>query len=395
MTTTASEATIMVVDDVPANVRLLVGILRGQGYRVREFPGGPEALAGAAEQPPDLILLDIMMPDLNGYAVCERLKADETLAKIPVIFLSSLSDAADKVQAFRAGGVDYITKPFQIDEVLARVATHLEIRRLQVELEARNRTLLESNERLRELEALRDNLVHMIVHDLRNPLTAISSFAILLERSEKNTLSDKGRDYVGLIIKSTDLLVEMSSAVLDVSKMESGQMQLNIAPCDLGTIAREVVSRLEALRGERQIALALPGQPAAVRGDAQLLTRLVQNLVGNALKFVPAATGKVDITLTVREGWVRCSVRDNGFGILPEHRGKVFDKFWQGTARQQGIVYSSGLGLTFCKMVVEAHGGKIGVESEVGVGSDFWFELPQDGPPQPAGPSAGNDGKPA
>jgi len=380
MISLADKTTIMVVDDVPANVRLLGGILRTQGYRVRECLNGCAALAAAADQPPDLILLDIMMPEMNGYAVCERLKADEKLASIPVIFLSSLSDAPDKVQAFSAGGVDYITKPFQIDEVQARVETHLKIRRLQVELETKNRKLIESNERLQELEALRDSLVHMIIHDLRNPLTAISTFAYLLETAERENLSAKGLAYVGHIVQSTDCLIEMSSSMLDVSKMESGQMQLNLAACDLGAIAREIVSRLEALKGERQIALALPEQPVFVRGDAQLFSRLVQNLVGNALKFVPVATGRVDIALTSEGGRVRCAVRDNGPGILPEHQEKVFDKFWQGTAREQGYKYSSGLGLTFCKMVVEAHGGRIGVESEVGVGSTFWFELPQDSP---------------
>jgi len=380
MTTTLREATILVVDDVPANVQLLGGILRAQGYRVQECLNGPEALAAAAAHPPDVILLDIMMPEMNGYAVCERLKADEILAMVPVIFLSSLSDALDKVKAFSVGGVDYITKPFQIDEVHARVETHLKLRRLQLELETQNRSLIASNDRLRELETLRDNLVHMIIHDLRNPLTAIASFAYLLEAAEGGNLSEKGRGYIGYIIKSTDLLIEMSSAMLDVSRMESGQMQLNLAPCDLGAIAREVVSRMEALKGERRIALVLPERRVLVSGDAQLLSRLVQNLVGNALKFVPAATGMIEIGLEPREGLVRCTVRDNGPGIPPEHQQQVFDKFWQGTARQQGYKYSSGLGLTFCKMVVEAHGGKIGVESEVGAGSTFWFELPWAGP---------------
>jgi len=385
MTSTAPGTSIMVVDDVPANARLLGGILRAQGYQVRECLDGTAALAAAADFPPDLILLDIMMPELNGFAVCERLKADEKLASIPVIFLSSLSDALDKVQAFSAGGVGYITKPFQIVEVQVRVEAHLTIRRLQVELEARNRELMESKERLKELQALQDSLVPMVVHDLINPLTAIACFADSLETAEWENLSAKGRGYVEHIRKSAGFLIEMSSSMLDVRKMESGQMQLNLAACDLGAIACEVVSRLEAMQGEPRVAFALPGQPAVVRGDALLLSRLFQNLVGNALKFVPVATGRVEIGLEPEGGRVRCTVRDNGPGIPPEHQGKVFDKFWQGTARQQGCKYSSGLGLTFCKMVVEAHGGKIGVESEVGAGSAFWFELPQDGPQKRAG----------
>jgi len=376
---TAQKTSIIVVDDVPTNVRLLGGILRSQGYQVRECLDGPAALNAAAECVPDLILLDIMMPEMNGYTVCERLKADEKLASIPVIFLSSLSDASDKVQAFSAGGVDYITKPFQISEVQARVETHLKLRRLQFELEVKNRELSESNDRLRELEILRDSLVHMVVHDLRNPLSAIGTFAYLLETAERGKLSPKSRSYVEHIKEATDLLLEMSSSMLDVSKMEAGQLQLDLSTCDLGAIARDVVSRLEAMKGERQITLAVPEQPVLVRGDAKLLARLVQNLVGNALKFVPVATGRIDIGLEHGQGRVRCTVSDNGPGIPPEHREKVFDKFWQGDARQHGQKYSSGLGLTFCKMVVEAHGGTIGVESGIGEGSRFWFELPQDG----------------
>jgi signal transduction histidine kinase len=371
---------IIVVDDVPANVRLLGGILRAQGYRVREYLSGPEALAAAAAAPPDLFMLDIMMPGMNGYTLCERLKADERFAATPVIFLSSLSETADKVTAFGAGGVDYITKPFQIDEVHARVRTHLQVRRLQQSLEQQNRALAEGNERLRELETLRDSLVHMIVHDLRNPLTAINMFASLLETLERDHLSAKGRSYIGHIVKSAENLIELVSSVLDVSKMESGQLQLQLADCDLGALAEQVVARCESLRGARQIVFAPPAEPAVVTGDAGLLSRLLQNLVGNALKFAPAAAGRVEIALEPGAALVRCTIRDNGPGIPAEHQEKVFDKFWQGTAREQGHKYSSGLGLTFCKMVVEAHGGRIGVLSRVGEGSTFWFELPRGGP---------------
>jgi signal transduction histidine kinase len=294
--------------------------------------------------------------------------------------ITALTDKQDRVRGIEAGAEEFLSKPFDRTEVLARIRMLLKVKELDDERQRATESLQAANDRLRELEALRDSLVHMVIHDLRNPLTAIINFAHFLESDERENLSEKGRGYVGYIIKSTDFLIEMSSSVLDVSKMESGQMQLNLAACDLGAIAREVVSRMEGLKGESQIAFAPSEQPALVRGDAQLLSRLVQNLVGNALKFVPVATGRVDIGLKSEEGRVRCTVRDNGPGIPPEHQEKVFDKFWQGTAREQGYRYSSGLGLTFCKMVVEAHGGRIGVESEVGAGSAFWFELPQAGP---------------
>ena len=150
---------IMVVDDTPANLRLLTGMLKERGYKVRPVSSGKFALQTAKHDPPDLILLDIIMPEMNGYEVCECLKADEQLSGIPVIFISALNETMDKVKAFKVGGVDYVTKPFQFEEVQARVATHLELRR-------QKRLVQESNEQLRKLEELRDNLVHMVVHDM-------------------------------------------------------------------------------------------------------------------------------------------------------------------------------------------------------------------------------------
>ncbi len=354
----SNNSCILCVDDVEANLELLESILVPRGYDVVAAASGKDALLKIRSQTIDLVLLDVMMPEMDGFEVCRQIKEDQTHRNIPIIMITALTAKEDRIRGIEAGAEEFLSKPFDQAEVLARIKMLLKVR---------------------GLEALRESLIDMIVHDLRNPLAAIASFASLLESADREHLSEKGRGYVGYIIKSTDVLTEMCSSMLDVSKMESGEMQLQLTTCDLGAIAGEVVSRLDALRGERQIALAVPEAPVHVRGDAQLLSRLLQNLVGNALKFVPVATGRVDIALESGDGTVRCTVRDNGHGIPPEHRERVFDKFWQGAARQQGLVYSSGLGLTFCKMVVEAHGGRIGVESVVGAGSTFWFELPREG----------------
>ena len=374
------DATILLVDDNAANLQVLRESLAGLGGRILVAKSGAAALSIVERALPDMILLDIMMPEMDGFEVCRRLKGDGRFASIPVLFLSALSDTADKVRAFAAGGVDYVTKPFQVEEVRARVCTHLGIRRLQAQLETANCELTAGYERLRELEALRDDLVNMIVHDLRNPLAAISLFAALLEEAEGERLTPKGRDNLGRIAKSSDVLIEMISSMLDVSKMESGQMKIARAPCDLAVVAREVVARLEGLALGRALTIEAPAEAVLVDGDEQLLSRLLQNLVGNSLKFAPPDDGWVRVGLEPTAATVRCTVRDNGPGIPREHQERVFDKFWQAEARQRGHKYSSGLGLTFCKMVVEAHGGAIGVESEVGAGSCFWFELPRSAP---------------
>jgi signal transduction histidine kinase len=360
---------IIVVDDTPANLHLLTGMLKERGYKVRPVSSGKFALQTAKHDPPDLILLDIIMPEMNGYEVCECLKADEHLSGIPVIFISALNETMDKVKAFKVGGVDYVTKPFQFEEVQARVATHLELRR-------QKRLIQESSEQLRKLEELRDNLVHMVVHDMRTPLTVIYGFLRTLEMLDGESLSDQGREFVQTALASTEDLVEMVSSLLDVSKMEAGEMKLNLTQCELLTIAREALAKAEPLRGDRQLILSGSDEPVTVMADAELIARVLQNLLGNALKFTPD-DGRVTVSVESSTDAARVLVQDTGPGIPPEYRERIFEKFGQVENPANKQRYSTGLGLTFCKLAVEAHGGQVGVDSEEGRGSTFWFTLPR------------------
>ena len=360
---------IVVVDDTPANLHLLTGMLRERGYKVRPVSNGEFAIQTAKHDPPDLILLDIIMPEMNGYEVCERLKADERLSGIPVIFISALNETMDKVKAFKLGGVDYVTKPFQVEEVQARVATHLELRR-------QRRLLQESYEQLRKLEELRDDLVHMVVHDMRSPLTAIYGFLRTLEELEGESLSEQGREFVQTALASTEDLVEMVSSLLDVSKMEAGEMKLNLTQCELLAIAKKALAKVEPLKGGRQLVLSGADEPGTVMADAELIARVFQNLLGNALKFTPD-DGRVTVSIEPSADAVRALVQDTGLGIPPQYRERIFEKFGQVENRATSQKYSTGLGLTFCKLAVEAHGGQIGLDSEEGRGSTFWFTLPR------------------
>jgi two-component system, sensor histidine kinase and response regulator len=363
---------VIVVDDTPANLQLLTGMLKERGYKVRPVPSGKLALQATKNDPPDLILLDIMMPEMDGYEVCERLKADEKLREIPVIFISALNETMDKVRAFGVGGVDYVTKPFQFEEVAARVSTHLELQR-------QRRKLKENYERLRRLEELRDNLVHMIVHDLRSPLTGISGFLDLALVLEKETLTEDGLEYLQTAKRSTTAVIDMVSAVLDVSKMEAGEMKLHLAECDLVRMVVDLMSGMQSLKEGREMVLDAPPAPVTVVADGDLILRVIQNLLGNALKFTPSG-GRIRLSIEPDEDRVCVRVQDNGPGIPPEYQVRIFEKFGQVEARANRQKYSTGLGLTFCKLAVEAHGGSIGVKSEVDKGSTFWFVLPKDGP---------------
>jgi signal transduction histidine kinase len=343
---------ILIVDDIPANVLLLVRMLTERGYNPRPVLSGKLALQAAREDPPDLILLDINMPEMNGYVVCEQLKADEALKNIPVIFISALNETIDKVKAFRVGGVDYVTKPFQFEEVYARVQTHL---------------------RLRRLEILRDDLTHMVVHDLSNPLLVIFGLLDVLEFQEAPKLSSSTREFVTLARLSTEELRNSISSILDVSKIGAGEMRLHCEPCDLVALIRSMLGTAHLLPGNRTMTFDAQEAPLTVMVDIGLIQRVLQNLISNALSYTPSG-GNVLITLTSSPSEARVSVTDSGPGIAPEHHLRIFEKF--GQVEDQSNRTGTGLGLTFCKLAINAHGGRIGVESEVGKGSAFWVTLP-------------------
>lgn len=372
---------ILVVDDTPANLQLLGGMLKERGHKVRPVPSGELALQAAASSPPDLILLDIRMPGMDGFEVCRLLKQNEATRDIPVIFISALHETNDKVHGFGLGGVDYVTIPFQFEEVDARVTCHLKLRRLQLELAARNEELRQSNEHLRQLQEFRDNLTHMIVHDLRSPLNGVLG-AIDFVAENGATLSPSAR---GLLTMGRDAgrqVLEMINSLLDVGKIEAGELRPNCTENDLADVAREAVELLGGLHDRRTIVVESAREPWVLSFDRGLILRVIQNLVSNALKFT-RETGSVRLSLTpAAAGFTRCAITDDGPGIPPEFHQSIFDKFGQAKSSQNRV--GTGLGLTFCKLVVEAHGGRIGVESAVGCGSTFWFELPQERPAEPA-----------
>ena len=359
---------ILIVDDTAANLALLSGMLQDRGYAPRPVLSGRLALAAARAEPPDLILLDVLMPEMSGWEVCASLKADPALQDIPVIFITALSESAEKVRAFALGAVDYVTKPFQVEEICARVATHLALRHQQ-------NALRQANDQLRALEKARDSLVHMIVHDLRSPLTVIFTG---LDLARRDALPPLAAECVGNALNSARMLIEMVSTLLDVSRLEASQLPLEISPVDLRALVQTALQEVEPLRGQRRITLTAPEAMATVAGDAALLRRVLQNLIGNALKFTGRDSGVIKISIAPAAGGkIRVAVADNGPGISAEFQKKVFEKFYQVETRNKGPLRSSGLGLTFCKLAIEAHGGQIGLESVLSQGSTFWFELPR------------------
>ncbi len=359
---------ILIVDDTPENLHVLGTMLRAHGYKVRPAPSGAAALKACAAQPPDLLLLDINMPEMNGYEVCARLKEDPCLKEIPVLFISAHTDLDNKIKAFQAGGVDYITKPFQSEEVAARVATHLMLHRQRLELE-------ENCRRIRTLDEMRKSLTRLIVHDLRGPLVALGSFLEIVERSDPN-LQSKSKKYLGLARSTGRRLLDLATSLLDIDRLEENVMRLDLERVDLADLCRDAVSHLSSLIGQRTVTVETGPEPPIAEVDRSLMQRIIQNILSNALKFTDSTTGRVTLRAELSNSDAIVAISNNGPEIPPEYHKRIFEKFAQIEEAQIPGVHATGLGLSLVKLGVEAHGGKVELQSQHGEGTTFRLTLP-------------------
>jgi two-component system, sensor histidine kinase and response regulator len=361
-------ATVMVVEDIAESLRLLEAMLTKQGYRVLPFLRGDQALEAAQKEAPDLVLLDIGMPDMDGFEVCRRLKANDDLKDVAVIFITAKVETVDKVRAFEVGGVDYVTKPFHFEEVRACVETHLKLRDQRLELQ-------DQFGKLQELEQLRDSLVHMVVHDMRSSLTGIIGYLDIFEEHFGDRLTEEEMGWIRQTKITGSRLTAMANELLDVSRLEAGEMPVSATECDVAALAREVVdSHAEHIRS-MAIQASAPDCSLTALCDAGLIRRVITNLVGNALDYSPQG-GALLVQVSGESDDVRVTVSDDGPGIPAEQQVRIFDKFGQAEGKRRGGKHSTGLGLAFCKLAVDAHSGTLGVDSVVGKGSTFWFVIP-------------------
>lgn len=362
------QATIMIIDDEPANLDVLETMLLKAGWAVRAFPQAELALAAAREEPPTLVLLDVRMPGMDGYEVCQHFKADEKLNQIPILFISALTAAADIAAGLACGGVDYITKPFREVEVLARVHTHLALRAAYVKLE-------QEHSRLQLLEHQRDRLTHMLVHDMRSPLQTIGGHLEIILLDERNTLPEEVHESLQACLQGTRMLGQMVSSVIDVSRMESTSIPLHLRAIQVDQIFHrasvQVLNSLHSQRISKHIAERCP----PLLCDLELSTRILANILANALKHSPADS-VIELGAEADSGGVRIWVRDQGPGVPPASQQRIFEKFGVLEQPVESRFSSTGLGLAFCKLAVEAQTGTLGVISQPDRGSTFWFTLP-------------------
>jgi two-component system sensor histidine kinase/response regulator len=371
--TAGTKPNIVIIDDAPPNLQFLSEIFPAKDYRCRIFPGGKLALASIKKNPPDLILLDITMPEMNGYELCSRFKADPLLKDIPVIFISCLNKPVDKLKAFEAGAVDYIARPFHFMEIQSRVRLHLGLYLRLRRLEQENSALRETSAELRQLQKAHEEMLHVLVHDLHQPMTGVMVYLDLMELQEETRLSEASQQSIAKIRASGQQLIGMINSILDVNKMKTNVLQIACVSCDPIALVKEAMIRMEPLKGNRRVELVMRGGLSNLDVDPALIIRVVENLLANAIKFSPE-NAAVIIKMELAKPDLRITVLDHGPGIPMALQPGFFEKFCQaGDDRSTGM----GFGLYFCKMAVEAHGGKIGMdEGEKDKGCAMWFTLP-------------------
>jgi two-component system, sensor histidine kinase and response regulator len=366
-----SRPKILIVDDLPDNVRLLSLILSHQRYEILEAYDGITALAIAFEHLPDLILLDLMMPIVSGIDVCRELNQNQATTDIPVIFISAMTSMSEKVEAFSVGAVDYISKPFELSEVLARVETHLRLRKLQQQLQQKTIELQVSLDQEKEFSAMKSNFISVVSHEFRTPLTAIQSSTELLQYYEWS--KEEQAEQLRQIIDQVEYMKNLMGDVLNLNETNSRRFQPE--PTEVvdfwHTLILDSINRNQRFHVCKLIQ-DYNSEPLVML-DQRLLRLILNNLVNNATKY-SSINSLISCRLSNEGNQIEFEVSDCGLGIPLEDQAKIFSRFYRG-----GNVCNApgtGLGLAIVKQCLDLHQGKILVHSEVGVGSTFVVSLP-------------------
>ncbi|MEH1839815.1 MAG: hybrid sensor histidine kinase/response regulator [Nostoc sp.] len=361
---------ILAVDDTPDNLFLVQAILESEGYEIHLVSDGIKALQQVEQSPPDLILLDVMMPGIDGYEVTRRIRNNPAISYIPILLITAFHESS-VVEGLDAGADDFIRKPFDTDELLARVRSLLRLKH--------------SLDEQQKMARQREDFVSRLTHDLRTPLVASDRMLNLFEMETFCKISPEMKQAIAVMIRSNQNLMDMVNTLLEVYRFEAGKKTLNWEECDLREISQEVVSELSPLTSEKGLTLTIDtreldplGKNAGiVMGDRLELRRVINNLIANAIKFTD--TGGITIRIFEKPphpgnpDLVTIEIQDTGYGIAPEDQATIFERFRQGKNKRSG----SGLGLHLSHRIIEGHAGTIKVTSELGKGSLFTLQLPK------------------
>jgi two-component system sensor histidine kinase/response regulator len=359
---TTIKSRILVVDDVAKNLQVVGTMLRNAGYAVMPATSGADALESVRAQAPDLILLDLMMPEVDGLEVCRRLKAEPATRQIPVIFLTASNEMEHLVQGFEVGAVDYVTKPFNPPELLARVRTHLELKH--------------ARQQLRLMNDEKNEFMGIAAHDLRSPLNAIKGYSEMI--LEDPALGGENAELAHKIHEAAARMSGMIQNLLDANRIERGEMQLALAPTELNAVLAAVVEvqRPRATAKLQPIHLETDTAAAVAAVDPAVIVQVLDNLVSNAVKYSPPGKS-IFVRLKRKARIVRIEVEDQGPGLSAEDQKRLFGKFARLSAKPTGGEHSTGLGLSIVKKMVEGMSGSVWCESELGKGATFIVTFPE------------------
>lgn len=356
-----SKEMILVVDDQPTNIKVIASIL-GHKYSLSFANNGMNALKILEKSDPDLILLDIMMPEMDGFEVCKRIKENPKTKEIPVIFLTAKSDIDDIIKGFNMGAVDYITKPFNPVEMEVRVKNHL--------------NLYHSKKEIEQINKEKDKFFSIIAHDLRSPFNAIVGFSQLLMDQVKSQNLEGIEEYAGIILRSSELVLGLQSNLLEWAQSQTGRIEFNPIYFEIDKLINDVAFLFDDIASKKSITLNLELiQNESIYADKAMIGTVLRNLISNSIKYTKPG-GAITVSAISVEGSMNISVSDSGIGIPQTAIDNLFriDKNQSTPGTQDEL--GTGLGLILCKEFVEIHGGVIGVESEVSKGSTFTFTLP-------------------
>ena len=352
----AEVATILVVDDNAENRALACAALEDEGYRAVTANDGEQAVAAVLAERPDCVLMDVRMPRLDGIAACEQIRAMPGGGEVAIIFVTAQREVETFDRALAAGGDDFITKPFRPAELVVRVQTAMRLRRIARERGELYDQLKQQRDALQRLELQKQQLVAFLVHDLKNPVSAIELHALAIERNPGDP--ERAVRAAGRIHDETRALLRMITNLLDLSKADEGRLAPAIADVDVAVLVREVLDELSVKAAQSSVTIATEVSARSVRADRELIARVLANLVDNAIRHAPEDSQIRVLAVEDAKG-IELRVIDRGPGVPVDQRESVFERFLSGTKSERS---NRGLGLAFCKVAVEAHGGRIWIE---------------------------------
>ncbi len=375
-----SSALVLIIDDDPQNLKLLSYTLSEAGYRVALANSGRVALESLQRRRPDLVLCDVVMPDLDGYEVCRQLKANPQFCDIPLIFLTSRTSTQDLLKGFQAGAVDYVTKPFSQAEVLARVQTHTALKQAQDTIKTKNAELEQLNQHLTVLNQEKNQFLTLAAHDLKNPLSTLMLRAEIAEESLINfqpAERDQIQDFLHKVRYDAQCMHAIVSNLLEINRIESGGVKIRPSRFDAVELVQDLAERYQpsALRKQLDLDLTLPETSLDIITDRLLVYQIADNLLSNAVKYSPPG-GQIQVSLKQHATTAELIIQDQGPGFSLEDKSRMFQKFTRLSAQPTAGESSTGLGLSIVKQLTKLLKAELRLETEPGQGSRFLVNLP-------------------